>query len=466
VAPDPSTTADPAADPAADAAAGLWAPHRRLLVTGIVCLITVVALEAMAVTTVMPLVEEDLGGIAWYGWAFSAFYLGDLVGIVLGGRAADRTAPVVPLLVGVATFAAGLLVGGLAPSMPVLVLGRLMQGLGAGVVPAVAYVCVARGIPAALHPRIFAVMSTSWVLPSLVSPLAASAVATSVGWRWVFLGLVPVTAAVLALAVRARRRLAPPPPGPAPGRHVGAALRLAAGAGLLLAGLSGGDVAGAALAVGGAVVLVPALVALTPEGTLRARRGMPAAILTRGVLTMSYFSATAFVSLALTQVRGASTLTAGLVLGVASLTWTAGSWLQARTIQVWGPARLERLGGAVLVIGLAGLAACLAPAVPLWCWFAASAVAGGGIGTAYSPLSVVTLAGAVRGREGAASSALQLTDVLGVAVGTGLAGVVVAVGDRLGADPARTLTVLFLGAAATGLGVVALSGRLVTSPPG
>lgn len=443
----------------------LWDVQHRLAVVGIVSLITVVATEAMAVSTVMPLVEDDLGSIGLYGWVFSAFYLGNLVGIVLGGRAADRVRPVVPLMVGVGVFASGLVVGGLAPTMAVLVLGRLLQGLGAGVVPAVAYVCVARGLPSVLHPRMFAVMSTAWIVPSLVSPLLASTVATTLGWRWVFLGLVPVTAAVLGLGVRSLRRIEAPEE-PDASRRVGAALLLAAGAGLLLASLTSARpwivvLGGAA----GAAVLVPSLRSLTPPGTLRAAPGLPAAVLTRGVLTLSFFAADAFISLALTDARGASTRYAGLVLAASSLTWTLGSWAQARWIVPWGAARLERVGGVLLAAGLVGLAVCLHPSVPLWCWFVASALAGGGIGTAYSPLSVVTLAGAAEGREGAATSALQLTDVLGISIGTGLGGVVVAVGDRIDASTAGALAVLFVGAAFAALGVAALSWRLEPRPP-
>ena len=157
----------------------------------------------MAITTVMPVVEAELGDRWLYGWVFSAFYLGNLVGVVVGGRAVDRFAPVGPMSIGVAVFVSGLVVGGLAPSMAVLVGGRLLQGVGAGVVPAVAYVCVGRGFPAELRPRVFAVMSTAWVVPSLVSPLLASVVADRVGWRWVFLGLVPVTVVVAALSMPA-----------------------------------------------------------------------------------------------------------------------------------------------------------------------------------------------------------------------------------------------------------------------
>ena len=445
----------------ARAPARLWDPERRLLLVGIICLITVVATEAMAVSTVMPLVEDDLGDIWLYGWAFSAFYLGDLVGIVLGGRAADRVAPVVPLLIGLATFTVGLVVGGLAPSMAVLVLGRVLQGLGAGVVPAVAYVCVGRGFPAMLRPQVFAVMSTAWIVPSLISPLAASAVATTVGWRWVFLGLVPITGAVVLLAVRSLRGVGAPTPDHHESAPVGLALRLAVGAGLVLAGLTSEAWWSIALlvAIGGALVL-PAFRALTPTGTLRAARGLPAAVLTRGVLTFAFFSADAFISLALTSVRGTTTLFAGMVLASSSLTWTVGSWVQARYIAPWGAARLERLGGLALVVGLVGLAVCLVPEVPLACWFLASCIAGFGMGTAYSPLSVVTLAEAEPGREGAATSALQMTDVLGVAIGTGVAGVAVAVGDRMDAARSTTLTVLFLGSALVAVVVVLLSGRL------
>lgn len=455
------------APPSAGAAAAhgerLWDVRHRLAVVGIVSLITVVATEAMAVSTVMPLVEDDLGAIGLYGWVFSGFYLGNLVGIVLGGRAADRVRPVLPLMVGVCVFTAGLVVGGLAPSMAVLVLGRVLQGLGAGVVPAVAYVCVARGLPQVLHPRMFAVMSTAWIVPSLVSPLLASTVATTFGWRWVFLGLVPVTVAVLGLGVRSLRRIEAPAE-PDGSRRVGAALLLAAGAGLLLAALMSTHVWFAVLgAVAGLGVLLPSLRSLTPPGTLRAAPGVPAAVLTRGVLTLSFFAADAFISLALTDARGASTRYAGLVLAASSLTWTIGSWAQARWIVPWGAPRLERIGGVLLACGLVGLAVCLHPSVPLWCWFIASAMAGGGIGTAYSPLSVVTLAGATEGREGAATSALQLTDVLGISIGTGLGGVVVAVGDRLDARSAGTLAVLFLGAACSALVVAALSWRL--EPP-
>ena len=123
---------------------GLMAPQRRALTVGLVLTITFVASEALAVVTVMPVVARDLGGLRLYGWVFSGFMLGSVLGIVAAGREADRRGPALPFVAGVVLFGSGLAVAGLAPSMGVLVAGRVLQGIGAGAVPSVAYVAIGR----------------------------------------------------------------------------------------------------------------------------------------------------------------------------------------------------------------------------------------------------------------------------------------------------------------------------------
>src|ERR1700744_5011729 len=139
-------------DPAARSAdgGGLWAPQRRALTTGLVLTITFVASEALAVVTVMPVVARDLGGLRLYGWVFSGFMLGSVIGIVAAGREADRRGPAVPFVAGVVLFGSGLALAGLAPSMGVLVAGRVLQGLGAGAAPSVAYAVIGRSLPEVL----------------------------------------------------------------------------------------------------------------------------------------------------------------------------------------------------------------------------------------------------------------------------------------------------------------------------
>src|SRR5215472_11454465 len=156
---------------------GLWAAQRRPLTVGLTATVTFVAAEALAVVTVMPVVARDLRGLSLYGFVFSAFLLGTMVGIVAAGRAADARGPAAPYIAGVIVFCAGLAISGLAPSMPVLVAGRALQGMGAGAVPAVAYVAIGRCLPEDLRASMMAVLSTAWVAPGLAGPAISAEVA-------------------------------------------------------------------------------------------------------------------------------------------------------------------------------------------------------------------------------------------------------------------------------------------------
>ena len=191
---------DPARAPIED---GLFSPHRRALTVGLVLTITLVAFEALAVSTVMPIVARELGGMELYGWVFTAFFLGSLIGIAVVGGLIDRGGLGRPFAAGLGLFAIGLLVGGLAPTMEVLVVGRFIQGLGAGTIPPIAYVAIGRSLPDRLRPRMFATLSTAWVLPGVLGPAIAGVVGEFLGWRYVFLGLLPLIAAAGLLTIRA-----------------------------------------------------------------------------------------------------------------------------------------------------------------------------------------------------------------------------------------------------------------------
>ena len=180
------TTAETEAD-----TEGLWSPGNRNLVVGLVLTVTLVAFEALAVATVMPIVEQELGDIELYGWVFTAFMLGSLIGIVIAGGLIDRRGLGGPFVAGIGLFAIGLVIGGLAPSMGVLVAARFIQGLGAGAIPPIAYVAIGRRLPARLRPQMFATLSTAWVIPGVIGPAIAGIIGETIGWRFVFLGLLP-----------------------------------------------------------------------------------------------------------------------------------------------------------------------------------------------------------------------------------------------------------------------------------
>ena len=424
-------TAQTPPDPSAG---GIWSPGRRPLTVGLVLAVTLVAFEALAIATVLPVVSRQLGDLRLYGWVFSAFLLSSLIGIVVAGTLADRVPLGRPMLAGLALFATGLVIGGTAPTMAVLVAGRAVQGLGAGVVPAVAYVAISRGYPDHCRPRMFAVLSTAWVVPGLVGPAVAALVASAVGWRWVFLGLLPLVAAAGLLATLALRGVPRPVAGGRAELPYLPVIGVVAGAGLALASIDSGRlpaVVGGALA--GGALLVASLRRLVPPGTLVARAGLPATILGRGLLTCSFFAGDAYVPYAITTVRHAPTALGALALTAATMTWTVGAWVQARWIERVGPRRLVRLGEGLVLVGLVLMSVTLLPSVPPALGVVAWAIGGFGIGQAYAPLSVTTLDRATPGQEGRITSGLQLFDVLGQAIGTGVGGAIVAGGaDGLG----------------------------------
>ncbi|HTQ93440.1 MAG TPA: MFS transporter [Streptosporangiaceae bacterium] len=445
---------------------GLWAPQRRALTTGLVLTITFVASEALAVVTVMPVVARDLGGLRLYGWVFSGFMLGSVVGIVAAGREADRRGPAVPFVTGVVLFGSGLAVAGLAPSMGVLVAGRVMQGIGAGAVPSVAYATIGRSLPEELRARMMAVLSTAWVVPGLAGPAISAEVAHLFGWRWVFLGLLPVVAIAGSIAVPALVRLGPPPPSQVRKHRLTDGLLTAAGTTILLAGLSlaagsGAILPGLALIAGGAAAGLPALRRLVPAGTLTGRPGLPATIASRGLLTFTFFGADAYVTLAITAVRHRSPVVAGLAVTGATVAWTAGAWVQARLNDVWEGRRLVRTGLVIILAGIGGMVLVLQPAVPVAVGLAAWTVAGLGMGLAYAPLSLMMLQKAQPGQEGQASASLNLADVLGTAIGIGAGGAAVAA--AAGGDLRLGITAAFAVAAAVGLVALAFTGRLPAS---
>ena len=428
--------------------------------------VTFVAFEALAVATILPLVGRHLGDLRLYGWVFSAFLLASLIGIVVAGTLADRVPLGRPMLAGLALFALGLVIGGTAPDMAVLVAGRAVQGLGAGVVPAVAYVAISRCYPDESRPRMFAVLSTAWVVPGLVGPAIAALVAAAVGWRWVFLGLMPLVIAAGVLVVLALRNVPPPAsPGTATVPYLavlGVVGRRGHGAGV--AQLRRRCPWSSRAASPAASCSLSRMRQLTPPRNLSARPGLTATILSRSLLTCCFFAGDAYVPYAIVTVRHAPTALAALALTASTLTWTAGSWVQARYIARYGPRRLVRPGECLVAVGLGAMCVVLLPSVPPALAIVAWALAGGGIGTAYAPLSVTTLDRAAPGEEGRATSALQLCDVLGQAIGTGVAGAIVAAAARIGHGPGVALAFSFAIAVAL-IGVIAGARLPVSSHP-
>jgi MFS family permease len=341
-----------------------------------------------------------------------------------------------------------------------------VQGLGAGAVPAVAYASIGRSLPDALRPRMMAVLSSAWVVPGLFAPGVAAFVLRHASWRWIFLGLAPLVVVTGLVALPALLRLGPPG-GEGTQRRLVAALAVAGGAGLVLAGLTEQGVVvrlpliGAGLALG-----VPALRRVLPPGALRARPGLPATVISRGLLTFAFFGADAYLPLAVQSARHESPTLTGVAITAATLSWTAGAWVQARMASAREGRGMVATGVMLVLVGTAGLAATLFSSVPVWVVVPAWTVAGLGMGLAYAPITVLVLREAPPGGEGAASASLTLCDTLGWALGTGVGGGAIAAAEASGWPLRNGILLALACAAAVGLLCLAVirrlpSGRLV-----
>ncbi|QVT81215.1 Multidrug efflux pump SdrM [Nocardioides aquaticus] len=420
-------------DLAGDRTTPLLDPVYRGATVGAVALVFLAAFEALAVATVMPTVAADLDGRDLFAVAFSATLAASVVGMVAAGSWADRRGAVRPLLASVALFAVGLVAAGLAPTMAWLVLGRFAQGLGLGGLIVALYVLVAQVYAQVDRPRILGLFAAAWVLPGLVGPFLAGVVADTLGWRWVFLGVVLVAAGALALLVPTLRNVPPPeaadPDAAAvagPGGTGRLALAVAVAAAVVALNLAGSQT-GVLRAVTAVVAVAAALVAvrpLLPRGTLRAARGLPSVIGLRGLVAGAFFASESYLPYLLQEQYGAATWVSGLVLTVATLSWATASQVQGRLGERLPDESALRIGSVLLAVGVAMILAIAALALPGLLvgvgWLFASA----GMGLMFPRITSAVLKRTAVQERGTATSAITISDSVGAAVAVAVVGLV------------------------------------------
>jgi len=408
-----ATVEDQTTRPAGSRPTGVMAPEYRALTIGMVALITLVAFESLAVTTAMPTVAQALDGLSLYALAFGGPLASGVVAMVVSGKWSDLKGPTRPLWQGTGWFLLGLLIAGLAPTMEVLVVGRIIQGFGGGLLTVALYVVVGHLYPAELRARIFAAFATGWVVPSLVGPAIAGLIVEHANWRIVFLA-VPVMAVPAAVIMR---------PGLSQGSHTvtpgrvwdrkaGWAIGAAIGVGLLHYGGQQHGLLQIVLVTVGLASVVAFAPRLLPKGTFAIASGLPAVIALRGLVAAAGFGAEVFLPLMLTRERGLSPAWAGLVLTVSGLTWTAASWYRSRPNQPFAHHVFLQAGMVSIVLGIITAALTLNPNIPVVVGIVGWAFTGLGMGTVFPTASVLVLEYSNPEQQGVNSSAAQLSDSL------------------------------------------------------
>ncbi len=450
------------------ASTGVFAPKMRVITIGIAVAVLLNGFEQLGITTAMPVASADLNGSRLYGWAFSAFLLGQVLGMVWAGGSSDVHGPFRPYAIGLTAFGTGLLLCGLAPSMPALVAGRAISGLGSGVVLVLNWALIGRLYDESVRSQMLAITSSAWVLPGLIGPAAAGWVADHATWRLVFLALLPILVGVAVMLLPRLRLIAPVSavaverPTPPASTSLGglsnwnfwdatarfrnlAGLLVAIGAALMLAGLTATSLPQLiALAVPGAVLIGFAQRTLFPAGTIKSAPGLPAVVMSLAYLIGGFTGMEAFLPLILKELKSLSSTQAGLMLTTGALTWTTGSWIQAKAPNFWATAKTRAAAALALFVGVLIVSTLTLGSIPIGVAFAGWAFAALGMGVAFNSVSDATFRTVSQTQIGVASSATQLSGAIAGALIAGVDGAIINAGKRAGWSAASGFKVYFV----------------------
>lgn len=449
-----------------------WLPALVVLLGGVL----LYSMNVLMISTVLPSIVEEVGGARLMSWPLTGYLASSLVSATCTGLLSAALGTGRTFFTGTMIFFVGTLVCATAPSMEVVIVGRVVQGLGCGLLNAMAYVLVRQVFPQPVWPKAFAALAAVWGISVLVGPLIGGVFATFDTWRNAFSAVAILSLALSVLALKAlpydkEMAKAAPPPVPA-GRVVLLCLAIAAMS---------------AAAVGPGLAQKTGLVALAMAALLlmlRADRRAEAPLLPRDAFSLrtatglglwlallvsfAFSPLSVFGPMFLQRLHGFDPLLAGYTVALASLAWTLAAVAVAGFSEDW-PHRMIVIGPLIMGLGLLGMAV-LMPTGPLLPLCATIAMIGLGIGSCWAFIAQRVMQHAEQDEEAIAASSVPTIQQLGFALGAAVAGLVAnAVGlssSLVVADIARAafwVPMLFVAvacmAAAMGLRLHAIASR-------
>ena len=398
------------------------APRFALLCLGI----WLNAADTLVTATIMPSVAREIGGYQYFGWSVAAYLTGSIVAGACSGKLSMamglRTATALTGLV----YAIGCAMSALAPEFVTFILGRLIQGLGAGAVVALCYVAITALFPEHLWPRVYGAVAGVWGAATLLGPLLGGLFAAAGFWRgafWLFVVQAVIFVGAVLVMLPAGNRDA--------GRGRIPTLQLV----LLVIGVSligGAGVvaspqAAAALAIGGVIGMAAMLAAntrtqdrLLPKSAADLTTATGLGLLTIFACEAAVIGFTVYGPAFIQARHHASPLTAGYVVGAIAAGWTLCAMVFGHT-PAEKDGRLVRLGAGVILVG-AALSAWATARGNLWEIAGAYLVMGCGFGLAHAFIARRAIAGAPADEQAMASGAVPTAQLIGGAAGSAGAG--------------------------------------------
>jgi predicted MFS family arabinose efflux permease len=396
--------------------------------------------------TLLPSIVGELGGANLMSWPTTAFVAASIISAsgssLVSGRFGNRRA----FAAGAVIYAAGALLCACAPSVGFVIAGRFVQGLGGGLLSALAYVLVRNAFPEALWPRVFGLLAGVWSVTVLIGPLIGGVFASYGHWRGAFVTVAGIGCLLCAGAIATLP--ADTASEPVVGRKFPAGrIALVCGAIALLSAAS--VVTGAAIKalLIAATVLAFALTMRTdrhaeapllPSDAFSLRSQTGAGLWMVLLMSVGFSPLAIYAPLFLQHLHGVSPLGAGYMVALASLAWTTAALGVASLSEEWPP-RLIIIGPSAMGVGLAGVGV-LMPRAPVALLILPIALIGAGIGAAWAFVLQRVMSGAKGGEENIAAASAATVQQAGIALGAAAAGLVAnASGLNSGLDPGSVL---------------------------
>lgn len=398
------------------------APRFALLCLGI----WLNAADTLVTATIMPSVAQEIGGYEYFGWSVAAYLTGSIVAGACSGKLSMalglRTATALTGL----TYAIGCAMSALAPEFVTFIVGRLIQGLGAGAVVALCYVAITALFPEHLWPRVYGAVAGVWGAATLLGPMLGGLFAAAGYWRgtfWLFvIQAIIFVGAVMVMLPSGKRDQ---------GRNRIPSLQLT----LLVVGVTLIGAAGIvaspqwaiALAIGGVIGMAAMLAAntrthdrLLPRSAADLRTATGLGLLTIFATEAAVIGFTVYGPAFIQARHDASPLVAGYVTGAIAAGWTFCAMVFGH-VPAEKDGHFVRLGAGVILLG-AILSAWTVARGNLWEITAAFLVLGCGFGLCHSFVARRTIGGAPVEEQAMASASVPTSQLIGGAVGSAGAG--------------------------------------------
>lgn len=408
---------------------------------GVVLCLFMAALEMTVVSTAMPSVVADLGGLNHYSWVFTAYMLAATITVPIYGKLADIYGRKPILQIGLLLFLVGSVASGCAQTLTQLVVFRALQGLGAGAMQPLAITIAGDIYTLEQRAKVQGWFGSVWAFSALVGPLLGGFIVQVTSWRWVFLlNIAPGVGCALllqwALHEKVTRRSRPLD-------VLGAVVLSGAVLAVLLAadGGAGGGMAVTGVAALAAVALTLLFVAVERRAkdpmlpmTLFSNRSISIASVSGALFTAAMFAGVTYLPLYVQAVLGGSPTQGGQMLTPMLVLWPVCATLAGFVV--------TRIGFRPLVVGGLGLAALanlvlavwMGPQTPLWLPMVAMGLFGAGLGFAATALILAVQTSVGWEMRGVATASSLFFRTIGGTIGVGVLGGVMAAGIQ--SDPA------------------------------